>query len=130
MNNEAMEEIYEKRRLVMKELIDSIGHGAIAQIAKEIEVEPNYLSRCLYPPGKPGRKNIGDEIVMRMLRKRMKWGLRLLAISDASLDLGALSQEAIEAAGIVSSFPIDEQVELLHWLRTEEVRRLHAREKS
>ncbi len=38
-----------------------------ASIAAAIKVEPSYVSRLLYPPGKAGRKNIGLETMRSLL---------------------------------------------------------------
>lgn len=39
-----------------------------ASIAAKIDLPPSYVSRLLYPPGKPGRKNLGLD-TMRSLRE-------------------------------------------------------------
>ena len=53
--------------------VDGMGRGAIAKIATDIEVDPNYLSRCLYPSGKKGKKNIGDELVHKLNLRFPHW---------------------------------------------------------
>jgi hypothetical protein len=68
-----MDEIYEERRLALKAMVDSMGRGAIVDIAKNIDVDQSYVSRCLYQPNKPGRKNIGDEMVVRLDEKYPGW---------------------------------------------------------
>lgn len=68
-----MEKTYESRRLALKALVEKNGRGAIASISKTIEVDASYLSRCLYPPGKAGRKNIGDEIATKLDEKFPRW---------------------------------------------------------
>lgn len=35
--------------------------GAKAKLAKRLDKQPDYISRCLYPPGKEGRKGIGED---------------------------------------------------------------------
>lgn len=35
--------------------------GAKAKLAKRLGKQADYISRCLYPPGKDGRKNIGED---------------------------------------------------------------------
>lgn len=54
---------YEVRRMALKHLVDGIGRGGIARVAERIGKEPNYISRMLYPPGKPGKKRIGEDSV-------------------------------------------------------------------
>lgn len=54
---------FERRRLALKRLTDGIGRGGIARVAKAIGREANYVSRMLYPKGKEGRKNIGDDLI-------------------------------------------------------------------
>lgn len=64
---------YEKRRVALRRLADSFGHGGIARIAQEIGKEPNYVSRMLYPAGKSGRKRIGEESVEILDKKFPGW---------------------------------------------------------
>lgn len=40
-----------------------------AAMAATIEVDPSYLSRLLYPLGKPGRKNLGLETITALRQK-------------------------------------------------------------
>ena len=68
-----MEKIYETRRMALKDMIENMGRGAIAKVAIAIDVDPNYLSRCLYPYGKPGKKNIGDELVIKLNETFPMW---------------------------------------------------------
>lgn len=57
---------YEKRRTALKALADSLGRGGIATIAARIGKEPNYVSRMLYPPGRQGRKRIGEDSLEKL----------------------------------------------------------------
>ena len=68
-----VKEIYEQRRQDLKRLIEKMGRGSIASIAKVIDIEPNYISRALYPPGKDGKKNIGDELVTKLDQHYPGW---------------------------------------------------------
>ncbi|MBS1143385.1 MAG: repressor [Proteobacteria bacterium] len=68
-----MEKTYEMRRQHLKTLVDKLGRGGIAAVAKKIDVNASYLSRCLYPPEKAGRKNIGDEIATRLDEHFPSW---------------------------------------------------------
>lgn len=52
---------FESRRLLLQELVDGMGRGSIAAIAKKIGKEPSYVSRMLYPEGKAGKKRIGED---------------------------------------------------------------------
>lgn len=54
---------FEIRRLALRRIVDQIGRGGIAQVARNIGREANYVSRMLYPEGKRGKKNIGDELI-------------------------------------------------------------------
>lgn len=54
---------FEERRTALQHLVDSLGRGGIARVAEKIGKEPNYVSRMLYPPGKPGKKRIGEDSV-------------------------------------------------------------------
>lgn len=64
---------YEQRRLALMELKERLGRGGIARIAAEIGKEPNYVSRMLYPPGKEGRKRIGEDSVDLLNKKFPDW---------------------------------------------------------
>ena len=61
MGCNAIMDRYEARRRALQQLIDSMGRGAIATVAADIDKQPSYVSRMLYPPGKDGRKRIGEE---------------------------------------------------------------------
>ncbi|HCP79412.1 MAG: hypothetical protein CML16_14855 [Pusillimonas sp.] len=52
---------YETRYYDLVALRDKLGRGGIAKIASAIGKEPSYVSRMLYPVGKPGRKRIGED---------------------------------------------------------------------
>lgn len=51
----------EARRLALKRLADSLGRGGITRIAEATGIDASYVSRMLYPPGKDGRKGIGED---------------------------------------------------------------------
>ena len=53
---------YENRRLCLRSLVDSKGHGAIAAISAASGVDASYVSRMLYEPGRPGGKRIGEAL--------------------------------------------------------------------
>jgi transcriptional regulator with XRE-family HTH domain len=59
-------------RLRLIELQKALGYKQAA-MAKDMDVDASYFSRLLYPPGKPGRKNLGMD-TMRAARKA--YGLR------------------------------------------------------
>lgn len=64
---------YEIRRLALKELVDGIGRGGRTEVAKRIDKDPSYVSRLLYPPGKAGRKRIGDELLDALNKAYPTW---------------------------------------------------------
>lgn len=64
---------YEKRRAALKGLVDSLGRGGIATVAARIGKEPNYVSRMLYPPGKQGRKRIGEDSMDALASEYPEW---------------------------------------------------------
>jgi phage repressor protein C with HTH and peptisase S24 domain len=64
---------FEQRRLALKKLVDDLGRGGRATVAKQIKKEPSYIARLLYPPGKPGRKRIGDELLEAITRAYPNW---------------------------------------------------------
>lgn len=64
---------FEKRRFALKAIVDEMGRGGRATVAKQIGTSPSYIARLLYPPGKEGRKNIGDEMVDAITRVYPHW---------------------------------------------------------
>lgn len=52
---------FEKRRKALRALVDSMGRGAIASVAKQIGIEPSYVSRLLYTEDKKGGKRMGED---------------------------------------------------------------------
>lgn len=64
---------FEMRRMALKALVDDMGRGGRATVAAQIRKEPSYVSRLLYPPGKEGRKRIGDELVEAITRAYPHW---------------------------------------------------------
>lgn len=64
---------HEKRRVALRALVDSLGRGGISAVASRIGKEPNYVSRMLYPPGKEGRKRIGEDSVDALALAYPEW---------------------------------------------------------
>ena len=60
MPNSPMDK-YEQRRNRLLALVTTLGYGGRATVAKAIGKSPDYISRMLYPPGKPGYKRIGED---------------------------------------------------------------------
>lgn len=59
---------FEKRRLALRALVDTMGRGGIASVAKQIGIEPNYVSRLLYPGEKKGGKRMGEDTATALVR--------------------------------------------------------------
>jgi hypothetical protein len=68
-----METLYEHRRASLKKLVEGYGHGGIVRVAESIGVDEGYLARTPYPPGKAGRKNIGESIALRLDQRYPGW---------------------------------------------------------
>lgn len=49
------------------------GRGGITAVSSQIGVSESYISRCLYPPNKAGRKRIGDDFVLKMNKVYPGW---------------------------------------------------------
>lgn len=54
---------FERRRIRLLELIQSMSDGKIVAFAEKIGREQSYVSRMLYPKGKQNKKNIGEDMV-------------------------------------------------------------------
>lgn len=63
---------YETRRHNLQVLMDDQygpgARGAKSKLAKRLDKQPDYISRCLYMPDKPGRKNIGEDFAREIER--------------------------------------------------------------
>lgn len=55
-------ELAEHRKNRLRELMDHTCQGKIAELARRIERSDNYVSRMLYPVGKPQEKPIADKM--------------------------------------------------------------------
>lgn len=64
---------FEFRRLAFKRLVEAQGRGGQAKIASDTGISPNYVSRMLYPPGKNGRKQIGEDYVELLTKHYPGW---------------------------------------------------------
>lgn len=70
--------------------------GAKADFAKRVDKQPDYISRCLYPPEKKGMKNIGEDFA-RLIEER--FGLARYSFDSPNLgDTG----EPIDTKGLPS----------------------------
>lgn len=64
---------YEERRLALKAIVDSLGRGGSAEVARRIGRQASYVNRLLYPPGKDGAKRIGDALVVAITHAYPNW---------------------------------------------------------
>jgi hypothetical protein len=64
---------YDVRRTALRLLVDGLGRGGIARVAQAIGKAPDYVSRMLYEPGKPGGKRIGEDSVERITEAFPGW---------------------------------------------------------
>jgi hypothetical protein len=61
---------FERRRLRLIRIKDELCNGNVAELARKLEKpEGTYVHRMLYPEGKAGKKNIGDEYIELVLEK-------------------------------------------------------------
>ena len=54
---------YERRRLRLIELRDAKCDGMGSVMARLLGRHPSYITRMLYPEGKPGKKRIADDMI-------------------------------------------------------------------
>lgn len=59
---------YESRRLALVQLVKSQPRAGIATVAAKVGKDASYVSRLLYPPGKEGRKRIGEDVWDALIR--------------------------------------------------------------
>jgi len=118
MKNAEVDKTFEERRLALKTRTGRFGYGGIAHVAKEIGVDASYLSRCLYEVGKPGKKNIGDEVSIKLDDKFPGWrNGTLTANSPDNLIYGEFEQAARETVDILKRLSLPRQQEVLRHAR-------------
>lgn len=59
----------EIRQQRLRQLIDEMSNGNIADFARKIDREPSYVSRMLYPADKNGAKPIGEKMINDICKK-------------------------------------------------------------
>ncbi len=64
---------FEIRRAALRKLVDSFGRGGVAHVASKISRTDSYVSRMLYPQGKAGGKNIGEDLADALEREFPGW---------------------------------------------------------
>ncbi|AWY45590.1 helix-turn-helix transcriptional regulator [Glaesserella parasuis] len=119
-----MRDIREIRRKKLKDLIDDVSGGNIADFARKIDKEPSYVARMLYPEGKPGAKPIGEKMAHHILHKfvlPLDWFNRdyddegeLIPFEEPSIVIDVLNVEA--SAGNGSTGDLVEIVSKLHYV--------------
>jgi hypothetical protein len=96
---------YEIRRHNLQALMDRVYgvgvRGAKSAMAKRLDKQPDYISRCLYPPDKPGRKNIGEDFARQIESSYdlPKYELDVVEMRDlAKVSTGEFSKSITDAA--------------------------------
>lgn len=64
-----MRDIREIRRKKLRDLINEVSNGNIADFARKIDKEPSYVARMLYPADKAGAKPIGEKMAHHIVHK-------------------------------------------------------------
>lgn len=101
----------EHRRLKLLELIRDQCGGVNAVLAKKLGKEPSYINRLLYPEGKPGKKNIGEEImdaVIDAYNFPENWWVATKDSDNYGIDLSCATVEMIEHIKKVTLMDEDE----------------------
>lgn len=83
---------FELRRLDLIDLKKRIGFGAYREMSERTGIDPSYLSRCAYPEGKKGKKNIGDETVEALDAAYPRWRVRELSVMGFNADATITSE--------------------------------------
>jgi hypothetical protein len=66
MSESAKRRRFEARRQRLQELIQARCGGRQADFARDTGIAPSSVSRMLYPEGKSGRKNIGEDTIAKI----------------------------------------------------------------
>lgn len=61
MNIYSGDDMYERRRIKLQELVDA--HGSQKALAEKVGIAESVISRMLYPAGKKNKRNIGEKSV-------------------------------------------------------------------
>lgn len=123
MVKEKDEAKFEARRAALQDLADGLGRGGIAHIAARIGKDASYVSRMLYPPGKPGRKRIGEDTVDDLNRAFPNW-MRIASSDNISPSMSAPNESdaaflsAIQAELAYRNIPPDLRRAVLALLST------------
>lgn len=56
----------DRRRQLLRALIDDKFEGVAARFANAVGITPSYVTRMLYPTGKPGAKGIGEDSIEKI----------------------------------------------------------------
>lgn len=99
---------FEKRRQLLKGLVEALGHGGIAKIADSIGKAPSYVSRMLYEEGKSGKKRIGED----------SWDLLIAAFPE---ELGARKEDVAEALQRIAATGVSPPATRQDYVRVDQV---------
>jgi hypothetical protein len=61
------------RKKALRRLIDQEYGGVIARMAKAVDIDASYLTRCMWPKEKKGYKEIGVEVIDKIALKHPNW---------------------------------------------------------
>ncbi len=78
----------ESRRQALNKLVEELGRGGIADVARRIDKSPDYVSRMLYEPGKAGRKGIGEDTWAALLNAYPQLGVTPAGVGTPSQPVG------------------------------------------
>lgn len=94
---------FEIRKANLQILIDRVyGEGvwgAKAKFAKQLDKAPDYLSRLLYPKGKPGAKNVGEDLAREI---EHAFNLPQYSMDMPDLELGSGPEEDFPMGDVVT----------------------------
>lgn len=65
------------RKNALKKLIEAEYNGVVASMAKAVDIDASYLTRCLWPKSKNGAKEIGVAIRDKIAAKHPNWDIDL-----------------------------------------------------
>lgn len=99
----------EQRRLALKALVDQLGHGGIAAVARAINMDASYVSRLLYPTGKGSAKGIGETVADRIEAAFPGWlqGRAQITKTLPAAQVVSLAVDNAAAAGVGRQLSLD-----------------------
>ena len=115
-----MENDFAQRRKALQELVQSFGRGGIARLAKELDVNPTYVSRMLSSPDSKQHRQVTGDMVLKITAMYPYWltgnthGTKETATARES---SPTERETKALADMIAKLPSNERKLLVDFLK-------------